>query len=264
MSPTTTTPPTTTSPPTTVPTTGTTLPLKPGEITVDGTTYTVTGGSYAGGVDPNYLGLEKQSGYMGATTATPYAYTTQDWQTILQYAPDKVETIQRQLMKAFPGFTPGILGDKTDPKTIKYFKLALGRINSLSADTASPLRGQKIDAQLTALSKMPAAVDGGGGGGMPSFQLNNPDDLKAVFKKAAQDSLGHNLGEGDLNKLIESYQALQLQYQKQVSSGGTTVQAPNAQTFATTSIEKDFGDEVNTQKLDGIFSAIDEALSGEQ
>jgi hypothetical protein len=239
------------------------LPPKPGEITVDGTTYTVSGGSYAGGVNPNYLGLEKQTGYIGATAQNPYAYTNQDWQTILQYAPDKVETIQRQLMKAFPGFTPGILGDKTDPKTIKYFKLALGRINSLSADTASTLRGQKIDEQLTALSKMPALV-GGDGGGMPSFQLNNPDDLKAVFKKAAQDSLGHNLGEGDLNRLVESYQAQQLQYQRQVSSGGTTVQAPNAQTFATTSIEKDFGDEVNTQKLDGIFSAIDEALSGGQ
>ena len=67
-----------------------------------------------------------------------------------------------------------------------------------------------------------------------------------------------------MNRLVESYQAQQLQYQRQVSSGGTTVQAPNAQTFATTSIEKDFGDEVNTQKLDGIFSAIDEALSGGQ
>jgi len=258
MSPSTTTtmPPTPTS--TTVPVTASTLP---GEIGAEDVIDFGIRKSYAGGVNPNYKGLEKQTGYATSNTSTPYAYTSEDWQTILQYSPAKVISIQKQLMKAFPGFTPGLLGDKTDPKTIKYFKLALGRINSLSVEESSPLRGEKLDSQLNSLTKIPAAASGGSAN-LPSYQLSNPADLKAVFKKAAQDSIGQNLGEGDLNRLVESYQAQQLQYQKSVSTGGTTVQAPNAETFARNSIEKDFGDQVNIQKMDNIFSSIDQALSG--
>jgi hypothetical protein len=247
------------SPTTTVPVTSSTLP---GEIGANDVVDFGIKKSYAGGVNPNYTGLEKQTGYASSNTSTPYAYTSEDWQTLLQYSPNKIISIQQQLMKAFPGFIPGVLGDKTDPKTIKYFKLALGRINSLSVDVSSPLRGQKLDSQLTALTQMPATAMASGSTNLPSYQLSNPADLKTVFKKAAQDSLGHNLSDGDLNRLVETYQAQQLQYQKQVSAGGTTVQAPNAETFARNSIEKDFGDEVNIQKMDNIFSSIDQALSG--
>jgi hypothetical protein len=246
------------SPTTTAPVTASTLP---GEIGAEDVFDFGIRKSYAGGVNPNYKGLEKQTGYATSNTSTPYAYTSEDWQTILQYSPAKVISIQKQLMKAFPGFTPGLLGDKTDPKTIKYFKLALGRINSLSVEENSPLRGAKLDSQLNSLTKIPAAAASSGSANLPSYQLSNPADLKAVFKKAAQDSIGQNLGEGDLNRLVESYQAQQLQYQKSVSTGGTTVQAPNAETFARNSIEKDFGTEVNTQKIDGIFDVIDKALS---
>ena len=249
------------SPTTTVPVTSSTLP---GEIGAEDVIDFGIRKSYAGGVNPNYKGLEKQTGYSTSSMSAPYAYTSEDWQTLLQYSPSKIISIQKQLMKAFPGFTPGLLGDKTDPKTIKYFKLALGRINSLSVEENSPLRGVKLDSQLNSLTKMPATSTTSGSTSLPSYQLSNPADLKAVFRKAAQDSLGHNLGDGDLNRLVESYQAQQLQYQKSVSTGGTTVQAPNAETFATTSIEKDFGTEVNTQKMDGIFNAIDQALSGRQ
>jgi hypothetical protein len=242
------------------PTTTTTVAPITGEIKLEDTVnYGITK-AYAGGVNPNYTGLEKQTGYATSNTTSPYAYTAEDWQTLLQYSSDKIQSIQKQLMKAFPGFTPGILGDKTDPKTIKYFKLALGRINSLSVDTSSPLRGQKLDDQLITLSKNPTVATTSSAS-LPSYQLSNPADLKTVFKKAAQDSLGHNLADGDLNRLVETYQAQQLQYQKQVSAGGTTVQAPNAETFATKNIAQDFGAEVNTRKLSDIFGVIDANLS---
>lgn len=247
---------TTTAPPAPPTTLAPTPAFKPG----DKATVKVDGVTYAGGINPTYQGLEKNNSYSTASPTAPYTYTNEDWQTILKYSVGEVNTLQKQLMKAFPGFAPGVLGDKTDKKTIAQLKVALGRINLLSSEDASPLRGEKLNSQLQLLTGMPTAQTSSSR--LPSFQLSNPADLKAVFKKAAQDSLGRNLEEGDLNRLVESYQAQQLQYQKSVSTGGTTVQAPNAETFATTSIEKDFGDEVNIQKMDNIFSSIDKALSG--
>jgi hypothetical protein len=92
--------------------------------------------------------------------------------------------------------------------------------------------------------------------------LTNPEDLKAIFRKAAQDSLGRNLQDGDINRLVETYQAQEARYQKQVSTvGGVVTQAPSAQAFAQSAINKDFGTEVNTRKLSDIFGAIDANLS---
>ena len=99
---------------------------------------------------------------------------------------------------------------------------------------------------------------------MSSYQVSNPDDLKAVFRKAAQELLGRNLQDGDLNKLVETFQMQEKQYQQKAAGGGVAVQAPSATTFATQAIEQDFGAEVNTQKMDNIFGAIDQALSGGQ
>ena len=248
---------TTTQPPTTESTV-------PGSGATTSDVFTPSAGTgYAGGIDPNYQGLDKNPTYKAADPTNPYTYSTGDWQSILSFSPDKIISIQQQLMKAFPGFIPGVLGDKTDPKTIKAYKQALSRINLLNQDTSSPLRGKKIDEQITLLTKNPAA-SATSSSSLPTYQLNNPAELKAVFKKAAQDSLGRNLGEGDLNSLVESYQAQQLAYQRKVASGGTVTTPLSAETFATQSIEKDFGTEVNTQKMDNIFGAIDQALSGGQ
>ena len=246
---------TTTAPPAPPTTIAPTPAFKPG----DKAQAAVVSVSYAGGINPAYLGLEKNNSYSTASPTAPYTYTNEDWQTILKYSVGEVNTLQKQLMKAFPGFTPGVLGDKTDRKTIAQLKVALGRINLLSSEDASPLRGEKLNSQLQLLTSMPTAQTGSTK--LPSYQLSNPADLKTVFKKAAQESLGRNLEDGDLNRLVETYQQQQLQYQKQVSTGGTTVQAPNAEVFATKNIEKDFGTEVNTRKLSDIFGAIDENLS---
>jgi len=254
MKPTSTTmsPSTTTTQP---PTTQSTIPGS-GATAADVFTGNTTA-SYAGGIDPNYKGITKQTGY----GTDGYTYTTNDWQSIFELTSNEVITVQQQLMKAFPGFVPGVLGDKTDSKTIKAYKQALSRINLLNQDTASPLRGKTVLNQIELLTKNPAAQTSTA---LPSYQLNNPIDLKAVFKKAAQDSLGHNLGEGDLNNLVETYQAQQLAYQRKVSTGGVVTAPPSPQTFATQSIQKDFGDEVDIKKMDNIFSSIDKALSGGQ
>lgn len=263
--------PTTTVPVTTptVPPATSTLPKKviPGseDITAGESTWSAVGGiSYAGGINPNYKGLSKDPLYLGADSTKPYTYTNDDWQTILGYDVNRTMEVQKQLMKAFPGFVPGALGDSRDPKTVATFKKALARINMVSQDPSSSLRGKKLEEAIVELGKTPTTVTGASTR-LPSYQMTSPSDLKAVFKKAAQDTIGRTLGEGDLNRLVETYQAQQVQYQKQLETGGSMVtQVPSAESFINRNIEKDFGTEVNTQKLDNIFGAIDQALTGGQ
>jgi hypothetical protein len=225
-----------------------------------------SGNSFAGGIDPNYV---------PPTTASmkdpnsPYIYKTQDWQLLLSLPQDDVISIQRNLMKAFPGFKPGQIGNRYDPKTISKFKEALSRINQFSIDKTDAyginIRGKATTDAVAALAKFPmsSSSDSSGGGANPT-RVTSPTDLKAIFRKVSQDSLGRTIGEGDLNRMIEAYQSNELSYQRTYSAGGASTAAPDPTTFAQSQIEKDFGGEVNVNKLDSIFANFDKVLSGGQ
>ncbi len=248
--------PTTTSPPT-----GSTLP---GQVPIDQLVLSgATQSNYAGGVDPNYKPPTKQ---VLTDPSKPYTYTNQDWQILLSMPQSDVVAVQRYMMKAFPGFKPGSLGDKYDPKTIKQFKTALGRINQFAADPSASngvdVRGKTTVEAIKAISAVPSLGTSGGAGSLQPYRLTSPEDLKAVFKKTSQATLGRTLGEGDLNRLVEAYQANELAYQKTIAQGGTAASAPDPTVFAVGKLEKDFGQEVDTQKMSSIFDAVDRALSG--
>lgn len=269
---------TSTTTPTTIPiATTTTMAPKPKnetptETTLPGETDDTagidfgSGNAFAGGIDPNYV---------PPTTASmkdpnsPYIYKTQDWQLLLSLPQDDVISIQRNLMKAFPGFKPGQIGNRYDPKTISKFKEALARINQFSIDKTDAMgigiRGKATTDAVAALAKFPmsSSSDSSGGGANPT-RVTSPTDLKAIFRKVAQDSLGRTLGDGDINRMIEAYQSNELSYQKTYSAGGASTAAPDPTTFAQSQIEKDFGGEVNVNKLDSIFANFDKVLSGGQ
>lgn len=238
----------------------------PGQIDTDDIVITPGGGQgYAGGIDPNYKAPSK---FQFTDPNKPYTYTTQDWQMILTMSSDDVISIQRNLMKAFPGFKPGQLGLRTDPKTIKYFKSALARINQFSVDATDALgigiRGKTTVEAVAALTKIPMVAGTEPAGALQPYRLTSPTDLKAIFKKVSQDSLGRTIGEGDLNRMVEAYQANELKYQKIYAAGGTATQQADPTTFAQSKIQQDFGGEVNVNKLDEIFSVLDKTLSGGQ
>ena len=94
--------------------------------------------------------------------------------------------------------------------------------------------------------------------------MSNPDDLKAVFKKAAQEMLGRNLQDGDLNSLVQAFQQQEVAYQKKAALGGEVTTTPTPATFAARNIEKDFGKEVNLQKMENIYKSNEQALTGGQ
>ena len=179
---------------------------------------------FAGGVDPNYKAPGKD---MFAAGAKPYTYTIRDWQMLLSMSKDEVISVQQQLMKAYPGFKPRALGDRTDPKTITYFKSALGRINQEPA-----IQGQEILTALPWMIANPLPISSSGTG-LPAFKLTNPIDLKTIFNKASQSVVGRQLDEADLKKLVTTYQAAELDYQKgKAAKAGAVVMAPDASAFA--------------------------------
>lgn len=237
----------------------------PGDIADDaGITFT-QGNANAGGIDPDYKAPSSAS---MKDPNNPYIYKTQDWQMLLTLPQDDVIAIQRNLMKAFPGFKPGQIGNRYDPKTINVFKSALARINQFSVDPSDTLgigiRGKTTTDAIAALAKMPMSASTGSSGLANPTRVTSPTDLKAIFKKVSQDSLGRTIGDGDLNRMVEAYQSNELSYQKTYSAGGAATSTPDPTTFAQSQIQKDFGDEVNVNKLDSIFSSIDKVLSGGQ
>lgn len=184
----------------------------------------------------------------GQTLTYQPKYFSGDEDAINSYSKETIAELQYNLSKnGLMGrkYTPGVV----DNQTRSGFKELLGISNRQGTDWINA---------LSSVSQAGAST----GTKLPAYQLTNPEDLKAVFRKAAQDSLGRNLQDGDINRLVETYQAQEAQYQKQVSTvGGVVTQAPSAQAFAQSAINKDFGTEVNTRKLSDIFGAIDANLS---
>jgi hypothetical protein len=245
-----------TTPPTT-PTTIATQNTIPGAGSADDTAVFPidASGANAGGYDPAY---KTPTTDKFKDPAQPYIYTNKDWQMILSMPNDKFTELQGWLTKIFPGqFKNPNPGNKNDPKTIYYAKEAMGLIN-----TSPEIRGKQLSDALPLLAKTPIITSTGAGKKLPAYSVTNPADLRAVFKKTAQDLLGRTLGDGDLNRMVEAYQQKESTYQKAAYAGGgvNVSQAPNAQTFAQSSLENDFGTEVNTQKLDGIFSSLNDML----
>ena len=193
-------------------------------VPIPGIEFDTSATGFAGGVDPSYKAPGKDK---FNNPLEKYTYTTRDWQMLLTMSKDDVISVQQQLIKAYPGFKPRALGDRTDPKTITYFKYALGRINQEPA-----IQGQDIMAALPWMIENPLPISSSETG-LPAFKLTNPIDLKTIFNKTSQSVVGRQLDEADLNKLVTTYQAAELDYQKgKTAKAGAVVMAPDAGAFA--------------------------------
>lgn len=226
----------------------------------DTPTFSLPGGGTAGGINPK---AKLPTNAQLTNPAKPYYYSTDDWQLLLRMNSKDVTAVQQKLMKAYPGFKPATLGDRYDPQTVRYFKQALSRINQYTFDPADPykIRGKATIDALDVLAKNPVTTTTGRGGGATyTYRKSASDDLKSVFQQVAQRSLGRDLDEGTVNRMVEAFQQQEVQYQRQATRGGVVTQAPTAETFAQNKIQNDFGTEVDTRKLDNIFGAIDAAM----
>lgn len=99
-----------------------------------------------------------------------------------------------------------------------------------------------------------------GGGSVTRYRLTNQADIEAVVDAVSQQLLGRTLDEGQAARIARAFQQEELAAQKAYARGGAVEEAPTAQQFVTSAIEKDFGDQVDTRKLGGIFGALDTML----
>jgi hypothetical protein len=209
------------------PATGTCIPeAKPVEVDA---------GTALGGIDPNYKIPFPLNAPWG-TVEKPHKYITDDLNILYKISTEKLIAYQTLLMKAIPGYRP-VLGNRADPKLKSVFGQALTQINALNAPDDSPTRGKSLDDALAILAANPV---GGmnGGSGLPTFRLNDPDTLKKAFEGGAQTALGRTLSPEDMNKLVNSFNQLDMNYQRAAAGGGTVTQPPNAEVFAETQAEK--------------------------
>ena len=211
-------------------------------------------GSPMGGVDPNYK-IPTSWG----TVDQPYTFTTKDINILYKVSTDKLASYNKQLMAAFPGYKPSNLANRSDSKLRSYFGKALTRINILNSDPNGPLRGKSLDQALAYLAEYPELETATK---LPTYRLDNPDDLKAVFTKAAQSTIGRTVPDADLNRMVETYQKQMVEYQKRSALGGTITAPQSAETFAASQIEKQMPVESEANDYLSYMGALSEWLQG--
>lgn len=217
------------------------------------------GGAYQGGINKDYKPPALKD---FLNPDEPYYYKNDDWQMILRRTTNDVAVIQSKLMKAFPDYKPGRVGDKFDNNTIYYLKKAMSRINMMNQDSTSPVRGKTLDNALTYLSQNPAPGEKTSSS-LPSYRLTSTEDLKAVFTRAAQDTIGRTLSDRELQRLADAYNQQEMAYQKKAAYGGTAMQAPQPTTFAEGQIEQKFATEAKANDYTNYVSILSQMMAGE-
>lgn len=217
-------------------------------------TFEGTTTSPMGGIDPNYKIPTKWG-----TVDQPYVFTTSDINIIYKTSTEKLAQYNKLLMSAFPGYKPSSLTNRSDSKLRSYFGKALTQINIVNADPNSPLRGKSLDESLKYLSENPILE---ASSSLPTYRLSNPDDLKQVFTKASQSTIGRTISDDELNRLVKAYQDQEKQYQQQTAVGGTVTQQPQADTFAETQIRKKAPVEAETNDYVSYVDALSKLMQG--
>jgi hypothetical protein len=229
---------------------GSVSPSSRSAIGVEGTkTYDPLTGKETGyygymGEKTRYYGVQE---YPDTVSVQP-KYFSGDEDMINAMSAEQVAELQYNLYQAGSlgkNYTPGIV----DNSTRSAFREVLGVANRQSTDWVAALKTIK-----SAVAAQP--------GDLPTYRLSNPQDLKAVFNKAAQEMLGRTLSDADMNDLVSTFQQRELRAQQQARSGGTVTQAPEAGTFVEKKLTSQFGSEVNVRNMSDIFAGIDQALSG--
>lgn len=128
------------------------------------------------------------------------------------------------------------------------------------------IEGLTYDRYLDELLKGRPDQGAGGGGGAPRrYRLSNPEDLRAVFKRAAQDIIGRGFTDEEAERAVQAYQQREIEAQQAYYSGAAQVtEAPSAQAFAQRFAQQIAPTEANAYKFLGIVNSIANATQGVQ
>lgn len=94
----------------------------------------------------------------------------------------------------------------------------------------------------------------------PTIRVTSADDIKAVFRKTAQDLLGRDIGDTEAAKFADMYQKLQIGAAQRAQAGGVVVQEPDASVLAEKKIEKQFGAQTQAYRAMQFMEIMDGAI----
>ena len=194
----------------------------------------------------------------GMATSSSYDLTTQPRYILTTMEPRKREEILRELYLR-GGYQGQKRGNGISNSDISAFQDYLNYANIMGVNYEKALYLYKDQNPVNLYLQA-----GGGGGRKAPRQVTNPDDLKAVFKKASQDLLGRAIDDNVAEQFVQSFQNQQLQQQTQLEtqSGGVVAQAPDAGVAAEKMIERKFGEEVRVQNAANLGNIMDKMIKG--
>lgn len=251
--------------PTTTPPVG---PPAPTTIPIDPATQAAVNlalaqlGFGTGGVEPLGLSgkasLDEQGRVISSTYQGPVKtidgrqvlpqYFEGDEQAIATWDAEDVIAWQKRLAAGgyFSGqsYQPGIVRQST----LDAYKRALIDANQSFISVEQALERSK---------KFPYS---GGGGGLKKYRMTAATDLQNVFDKVSQNVLGRTLDTEELDKLVKTYQGVELAGQK--SQAGVAEQAPTAAAFAQKKIEAGNQDEADAVQFAGYAQTLERMLGG--
>jgi hypothetical protein len=169
--------------------------------------------------------------------STPYGampsnvrYFAGDEYEIATFKPEEIATIQQQMLKA------GLLSKKyrigiADAETVSAFEKVLGQANTNGTNWT------------TALGTLMATPKQGSG---LTYRVSNPDDIRAVVQQTASSILGRSAEPAVVDRLVKSYQELQIQEQQGMTTPtGARTSAPQVDVFAEKELRKTVGPEAD-------------------
>ncbi len=206
--------------------------------------------------DPEGFAVEVTPGYMNGAGQAMWAGASIETIAWLQE-----QLVHAGLIGADDAYPKGVYDNGTD----KAFDFILAYANAQGLTWEAAL-AQYQSGYQSALS----AGKGPRGPKGPTFtpRLSNPDDLKKVFKQVTMQNLGGNfLDEAQVSQMVEAYNQIELGSQRQafnaaVGGGGTTVEAPQADTFAEGELAKIDPTGVKAAKTAAYASRLEQMLAG--
>jgi len=95
-----------------------------------------------------------------------------------------------------------------------------------------------------------------------TYRKSNPDDLKAVARQVAQQTLGRAFTDDEADRFVRAFQAEEIAEQRRASGGGTMVQAASADVAAEQFAEQEAPDEASAYKTLGYINKFFNAIGG--
>lgn len=249
----------TTTPPPVGPTPSTTVPLSPETKAI---IAAVQGSLGIGGPGKDILGFEGSGVFdngrliqyegprktVGGEQVLPQ-YFEGDEQSIATWDAEEVIAWQKRLASGgyFLGqsYQPGIVRQST----LDAYKRALIDANQSFISVEQALERSK---------KFP--YSGSGAGTLKKYRVTAATDLQNVFDKVSQNVLGRTLDTEELDKLVKTYQGVELAGQK--SQAGVAEAPPTAAAFAQKKIETANQDEADAIQFAGYAQTLERMLGG--